>query len=429
VTVSILLPRRRRAWHERLAAALSAMEGEAVLDLSERGAGAGAARLLRPLYDGSPDSAVLLGRLQRRECPYLEIVDGTGETLAASYAAIEDKGDLSRGADQAFARVEALLLRALAGQKSPIPPRPERLPARYSHLKAFKAAARRLAGRLLSPLRSKSGRHGHWNIALRREADVPDLTHFDLDAWRPLPVDPEIFHADPFILEEAGQSWLFAEACPYATGKGVIACAPLTADGEAGAFRTVIEQPWHLSYPYVFRAGGEIWLVPESAAKGGVELHRAAAFPDRWVLERRLLEDQRLVDSTVFEHGGRLWLLAGRIGDNGGSSWDELYAWHAPELAGPWQPHRLNPIKSDCRGARPGGRPLRRDGRLFRPAQLCERAYGEALVWFEIVTLTPDAFAEVEVATWRAAGPGISGPHNADLAGGIGAVDFRRDLA
>ena len=128
MSIPILLPKRRRAWHERLAAALGAMEGDAVVDLSESGAGAGAGRLLRPLYDGSPDSAFLLGRLQRRECPYLEIVDETGETLAASYAAIEDKGDLERGADQAFARVEALLLRALAGQASPIPPRPERPP-------------------------------------------------------------------------------------------------------------------------------------------------------------------------------------------------------------------------------------------------------------------------------------------------------------
>lgn len=428
MSVTILWPDRRRAWHDRLAAALGAVEGDVVVDLSESGAAPGAGRLLRPLYDGSPDSRFLLGRLQRRECPYLEIVDERGETLAASYAAIEDKGDLACGADQAFARVEALLLRALAGQASPIPPRPGRPPARYSRLRGLKAMARRLAGRLLSPFRRRGVRHGHWNIALRRGAGAPDLSRFDLGEWRPLPADPEIFHADPFVFAEAGRAWLFAEACPYATGKGVIVCAPLTAAGEAGPFRTVLDQPWHLSYPLVFRDGGEIWLVPESSAKGGIELHRAATFPDQWALERRLFEDQRLVDATFFEHDGRLWLFAGRIGDNGGSSWDELYAWHAPGLAGPWQPHKLNPIKSDCRGARPGGRPLRLDGRLFRPAQRCERSYGEALVWFEIVTLTPDAFAEVEVATWRAGGPATSGPHSADLAGPIWAVDFRSDL-
>jgi hypothetical protein len=429
MSVRILWPDRRRAWHARLEGSLGAVEGDVVVDLSERDGTTGSGRVLRPLYDGSPDSGFLLGRLQRRECPYLEIADEDGGTLAASYAAIEDKGDLARGAGQAFARVEALLLRALAGQASPIPPRPDRVPARYSEARELKAVARRLASRLLSPFRKSSGRQGHWNIALRREAGAANLTRFDPGDWRPLPADPEIFYADPFIFEEEGQAWLFAEACPYSTGKGAIVCAPLSEEGEPGPFRTVLEQPWHLSYPFVFRDGGEIWLVPESAAKGGIELHRATNFPHQWVLERRLFEDLRLVDATFFEHDGRLWLFAGRIGDNGGSSWDELYAWHAPGLDGPWQPHRLNPIKSDCRGARPGGRPLRRDGRLFRPAQICERFYGEALVWFEIVTLTPDAFAEVEVATWRATGPGMSGPHSADLSSPIRAVDFRSDLA
>ncbi|HYI47406.1 MAG TPA: hypothetical protein VEX35_02975 [Allosphingosinicella sp.] len=428
MSVSVLLPERRRAWHDRLAAALGTLDSHVVIDLSEGGTAAPAGRVLRPLYDGSPDAAALLGRLQRRECPYLEVIDETGATLAASYAAIEDKGDLARAADQAFARVEALLLRVLAGERSPVPPRPERPAARYSRRRALEAAARRLAGRLLSRFRKSSGRHGHWNIALRRETGAANLSRFDLGDWRPLPIDPEIFYADPFVFEEEGQAWLFAEACAYATGKGVIVRAPLGAEGEAGPFRTVLEQPWHLSYPFVFRDGGEIWLVPESAAKGGIELHRATDFPDQWVLEQRLFEDLRLVDATFFEHDGRLWLFAGRIGDNGGSSWDELYAWHAPGIRGPWEPHRLNPIKSDCRGARPGGRPLRRDGHLFRPAQICERFYGEALVWFEIVTLTPDAFAEVEVATWRATGAGRSGPHSADLASPIGAVDFRRDL-
>ena len=426
MSIQVLLPDRRLAWHERLSARFAAIEGDLVVDLSESGAVPGPGRLLRPLYDGSPDSAALMGRLQRRECPYLEVVDETGETIAASYAAIEDKGDLVCGADQAYARVEALLLRAVAGQASPLPPRPGRPAARYSRAKALKAAARRVAGRLLSPFRGGGVPHGHWNIALRHEAGPPDLARFNFADWRPLPVDPDIFYADPFVFEEAGKNWLFAEAFPYPTGKGVIVCAELSAEGEAGPFRTVIEQPWHLSYPFVFRAGGKVWLVPESAANGGLELHRAVAFPDQWVLERRLFEDLRLVDATFFEHGGLLWLFAGLIGDNGGSSWDELFAWHAPRLEGPWTPHTLNPIKSDCRGARPGGRVLRLGGRLLRPAQRCERAYGEALVWYEIGVLTPDLFVEAEVTLWGARGARLAGPHTADLSGGIGVIDFRR---
>jgi hypothetical protein len=204
----------------------------------------------------------------------------------------------------------------------------------------------------------------------------------------------------------------------------VIVCADVVEGAAQRDFRIILERPWHLSYPFVFEWKNETYLMPEGSTHGGVEIYRATAFPWEWSFERRLLPDWTLVDSTVFEHEGRLWLLAGaRTGR--GSDWDELFAWHAPALEGPWTPHRLNPIKSDCRSARPGGRPLRIGDRLLRPAQCCEHSYGEALVWLEIRTLTPDAFEEVEIASWRADGPGQSGLHGADLGSRVRAVDFR----
>ena len=427
----LVLPARRRlAWHDRLATALArrhdvttADEVDFVVDLSEQEV-AVSGRVLRPLYDGSPDMRALFGRLQRGECPLLDIVDGDGAILASSYAAIGDSGRLEGRLDLVLARVEALLLRAAAGEGATLADRPLRSPAAFSTLRLAKARARRLAARLLAPVRRGPSARPHWNIALRREDSPPDVRHFDLGAYRPLPIDPGTFHADPFVAERAGRAYVFAEAFPYATGRGLIVCAELDCDGVAGPFRTVLERPWHLSYPFVFDHGGETYLAPEGSTHGGVEIYRAAAFPWEWTLEHHLLPEWPLVDATFFQHEGRLWLLAGAA-TPGGSDWDELYAWHAPTLAGPWTPHRLNPIKSDCRCARPGGRPLRLGERLLRPAQRCEKAYGEALAWLEIRTLTPDSFEEVEVASWRARKPGLSGPHHADLGSTIRAVDFR----
>jgi hypothetical protein len=424
---------RRLAWHDRLAAALArrhdvtaegaGVDFDALVDLSEDG-GALPGRVLRPLYDGSPDMRALFGRLQRGECPLLDVVDGDGAILASSYAAIGDSGRLEGRLDLALARVEALLLRAAAGEGAPLVDRPQRSPAAFSALRLVKARARQIAARLLAPVRRGPSPRPHWTIALRRDDSPPDIRHFDLGAYQPLPVDPRTFHADPFVAERDGRAWLFAEAYPYATGKGVIVCAELDGDGVPGPFRTVLERPWHLSYPFVFDHGGETYLAPEGSTHGGVEIYCAAAFPWEWTLEHHLLPEWPLVDSTFLEHEGRLWLLAGAAAP-GGSDWDELFAWHAPALKGPWTPHRLNPIKSDCRSARPGGRPLRIGGRLLRPAQRCARRYGEALAWLEIRTLTPDAFEEVEVASWRADGAGLSGPHSADLGSRIRAVDYR----
>ena len=349
---------------------------------------------------------------------------GAATILASSYAAIGDSGRLDGRLDLVFARVQTLLLRALAGEGAPLADRPDRPRAHYSAIQLLKRRVRRFAARLLAPMRRVDGAKRHWNIALRRDELPPDIRHFDLAAYQPLPIDPEIFYADPFVVERDGRAWLFAEAFPYETGKGIIVCAELDRDGHAAPFRTVLERPWHLSYPFVFDHGGETWLAPEGSRHGGVELYRATAFPWDWTLAHHLLPDWPLVDVTIFDHEGRLWLLAGAASP-GGSDWDELFAWHAPALEGPWTPHRLNPIKSDCRSARPGGRVLRVGGRLLRPAQRCETAYGEALAWLEIRTLTPEAFEEVEMASWRAEGPGLSGPHGADLSSPIKAVDYR----
>ena len=397
-----------------------------VLDLTEGGFAPTGTRTLRPLYDGEADTMALAARLQQGQCPYLEIVDQDGAPVLASYAAIEDKAVVGRGFAQAFARVEALLVRAVAGQESLLPPRPNRPVAPFRNARLCRSAARLVAGKLAAPLRRRSVRHGHWNIALRVGAG-PSLDGFDLGDWTPIELRPSTFHADPFILSEGGRHWLFAEAYPYASAKGVIACAPVSDLGEPGPFQTVLEEPWHLSYPFLFRADGQIWLVPESSEQGGISLYRAECFPDRWVLERRLFPELRLVDATLFEEGGRLWLFAGAVGPNGGSSWDELFAWHAPGLAGPWTPHRLAPLKSDCRTSRPGGRPLRVGGRLLRPAQRCEASYGESLAWMEIRSLTPDTFEEVEVACWRGSAE-VTGLHSADLESLVQAVDFRFDL-
>ena len=78
------------------------------------GSAMAAAEGLRVLYDGSPDIEALKGRLQRGECPLIEIED-SGEIVAASYAAIGDSGRLEDRLALVSARTEALLRRARAG--------------------------------------------------------------------------------------------------------------------------------------------------------------------------------------------------------------------------------------------------------------------------------------------------------------------------
>jgi hypothetical protein len=108
-----------------------------------------------------------------------------------------------------------------------------------------------------------------------------------------------------------------------------------------------------------------------------------------------MLENFAGVDTTVFRYGDCWWLMCTeRARDEDAALW----IWHAPTLLGPWTPHERNPVKTDVRGARPGGAPFLHDGVLYRPTQDCSKHYGWRLVIQRVRTLTPFEFAEEPAA-------------------------------
>jgi hypothetical protein len=273
--------------------------------------------------------------------------------------------------------------------------------------RAAKAAALRLAFRR------------PWFVRVRILGDAGWEGDDGLVEW-----EPGHIYADPVLFEHEGHHHLFVEHVRAGQQNGVISHVEL-GTGERRSPQPVLERPHHLSYPFVFEHGGELFMIPETSAARRVELHRAVDFPHRWELDTVLLEDVDAVDATVFEHDGRLWMLAG-IASPGASSLDELHAFHAESARGPWLPHARNPVVSDVRGARPGGAVLRTGGGLVRPAQDGSRRYGWALSFRHIDVLTPAEYSEHEVDRLEPdAVPGARATHHYARDGRFEAVDGR----
>ena len=235
------------------------------------------------------------------------------------------------------------------------------------------------------------------------------------------------FWADPFPVAHGGKHYLFAEELPYATDRGRIVYFEIDAQGKAHGPHTVLERDYHLSYPFVFEWEGAHYMVPETEQSGRVELYRAVEFPQRWELDRVLLEVPA-VDATLAEIGGRWWMFL-NIAAPHASSCDELHLYHADSPLGPWTPHAMNPVKSDVRSARPAGRIFRWRGRHYRPAQDCALRYGHAMVVHEIVRLTPTEYVERPVTRidprWA---PGLLATHTLNADGRLTAIDGQRAL-
>lgn len=276
------------------------------------------------------------------------------------------------------------------------------------------------------PRRSDIWRIGVVDTPIAAAARPGGLSTADV-RW--LPAGPPFtFLADPFGLRRDGVNHLFAEAYDYRTRHGVIERLTLDAAGGVAGRATVLREPWHLSYPFVFEADGEVWMAPEAHRSGALTLYRGVDFPDRWEAAVRLELDTPAIDPTVFRHAGMWWIAYAPSGPQAAKQ-GRLHLAFAESLCGPWRTHPGNPVRIDRTSSRPGGTPFLDDGVLTLPVQDCSRTYGGAIRLLRLLELTPDRFvaeAGEPIAPPASAAPYLDGLHTLSACGDVTLVDVKR---
>ncbi|HEX4781327.1 MAG TPA: hypothetical protein VH301_11275 [Usitatibacter sp.] len=279
----------------------------------------------------------------------------------------------------------------------------------------------RLAARVARRAAQKAACVEQWTLAWR---------FIDIEPWSGslegfFRLDPpkDRFFADPFPVQHHGKSYIFFEELPFAAGKAHISVVEVDRQGRASDPVRVLERDYHLSYPFLVEEGGSLYMIPETAQNGTVEIYRCEEFPRRWRRERVLLDGLFAVDATVHREAGRWWMFA-NVARPGAEIHDELHLFSAESLLGEWKPHARNPVKSDVRSARPAGRLFTQGGKLYRPAQICAPLYGSGVVMNRVTRLDARAFEEEEERRIvPAEGSGILGLHTVNRAGSLSATD------
>ncbi|HEY6350691.1 MAG TPA: hypothetical protein VI636_14905 [Candidatus Angelobacter sp.] len=242
-----------------------------------------------------------------------------------------------------------------------------------------------------------------WSIAIYRGPTPLDLHSVNgqgdpvLTARHVTDIQAE-FVADPFLIFAGGIWHMLFEAMDLRSSRGVVSLAT-SPDAQTWTYQQVVlQEPFHLSYPYVFEQGGEYYMVPESGRIGAVRLYHADPFPYRWRLVDTLI-NLPLADSSVVHFQGRWWLL-------GTQENRRLHIFHADQLSGPWCEHPKSPlIHNKANRVRSAGRIISWEGGLLRYTQDCETVYG-ACVWPNLVTaLSLTDYAE-EPLEKQVVGPG-----------------------
>lgn len=390
-------------------------------------------RVLRPLYDGSLKDYALFHALLQRRAPRLSLSDSiaTNTLWDIGLPAIETPWRIATAYDQVTSRlvqgILTTLVRIVSGEPpAAAPPARKELAARSSILPAASSYASQRAARKLSRLKDKmSGDAPKWHVAWRAipAGSTPQPGTLSIADFKILPDDGKRYFADPFVLVRDGRRHVFVEEVPDATGRGRIAHFEIGLDGRASQPRTVLEAPYHLSYPFVFVHDGDVWMLPESAAGGGLDLYRAIRFPETWEKVARLIGTP-LHDATLFERHGLYWIAASSQMLQS-ATWDALSLYSAERLLGPWQAHARNPVLVDASAARPAGALWTGDGgALVRPAQDCSRIYGGRLTLRRIERLVAARLTETTLGTLSfAPASEIGGPHTLSRGGGLEIID------
>ncbi len=289
-------------------------------------------------------------------------------------------------------------------------------------LLSLKTAKRRVQAVLRTAFRYTT-----WNVGIV-EAPIQSFLVKDFKPrvrWLPQSRKGHI-QADPFGRKNGENVRVLFERLDYLHRKGVICTVDLHNGNPVAEPTVVIEEPVHMSYPYIFEYDHETYCIPETNQAREVAVYRALNFPSQWERTgRRLLTGIRAIDTTIFKHED-LWWMTFTDRDRGGDA--NLYAWYAPDLWGPWTAHPLNPVKTDVRSARPGGTPFMHEGRLYRPAQDCSKTGGGQIVLNRVDKLSPTQFEEVPVATVGPFQDSVykAGMHTLSAVGGYTLVDGKR---
>lgn len=217
---------------------------------------------------------------------------------------------------------------------------------------------------------------GGWNVAVRERTEGLLLSDRETP-FALIPNTRRTWEADPFLFEHEGTPYVFSEMYDYLTRRGGIGYSRLE-NGRWSKWKLVIDEPFHMSFPNVFRLGKEIVMVPETSADRSLRLYRAVAFPDRWELVKVLAEDVMWVDTTFWQEADK-WFAITRDLEHWDDQRDLLL-----ELNEAFDILTVTPIREgDSARSRQGGNFFAVRGTEFRVTQDCTEHYGGALAFSE----------------------------------------------
>jgi len=206
--------------------------------------------------------------------------------------------------------------------------------------------------------------------------------------------------ADPFLYKVNGEEFCFVEEID-SSGKGIISAFKIEKSGPKYLGK-ILEEEFHLSFPFIFEYGNEIYMCPETASIQEIRLYKCIEFPSKWIFEKTLVSGVDAVDSMIICKEGQWFLMTNYCNSNSNDHNSELNIL-IPQKNNPlsetWFRVEHNPVVFDSRSARNGGL-VRIEDQLIRVGQIHAKGfYGYGISINEIIKIEKNLYIEKKVDT------------------------------
>lgn len=196
--------------------------------------------------------------------------------------------------------------------------------------------------------------------------------------------------ADPFLLKEKDLYYLFFEYEYHKDlKKGADLAYAISKDGINWVFKEkIIQEPFHQSFPHVFKIDDFFYLLPESYQSNQVRLYQAENFPNKWSLDSILFEGLPLADTVFIEVNKVYFWMTTNLKTN------ELMLFYSDGFKGVWHVHPCSPISKSDNNNRNAGPIIRENNKIYRLAQDASKGYGSGVNLYQITEINKTNYQE-----------------------------------
>lgn len=192
--------------------------------------------------------------------------------------------------------------------------------------------------------------------------------------------------ADPFLFVHNETLYLFYEE-KLRMSKGYIMMTS-TRDLKSWSDPVlVLQESFHLSFPFVFAVDDDVYLMPETGEVGEIRLYR---FSDETLTKVELVKvlmKGEFVDSSIISIDGEYYLFTS-------DSEFKQRVFVADNLLGDYNEHPSSPIYIGSDYGRNAGAVFEYGGFFYRPSQDCSRLYGDNVSLHQLKEFTTDLIEE-----------------------------------